>query len=347
MSTISLPQPPPNHQCQCHYKYVPYDIFDTNWLGDTCRLPLQQSMHNTRHKDEERYQKGTLVWVMLSKGKPKQPKATIANDSNGRGYQALALHKKRRDKKNIRRANNNDAAISNNGDVARGENVANIGQVDKCENNAKQQQTGSEEGKETTTTLNHSLKKFFLRARVVSDDEEVLSTDDCGGEKKQQQQYDKRRILVRYSKGSTYRVRAYNLIPVLEPSDDEEVTVVNEEVRSRVVEEAPVVPPLVIIVPETSIYRRIIKIHTTSQDSFMEVGCDYGITVDKVYQSCIDGHVPKVWPVVNAADADEDKKKSDNDDKKNEDEKEQNDSSRVSCLGVDRSKESIDIANER
>ena len=111
-------------------------------------------------------------------------------------------------------------------------------------------------------------------------------------------------------------------MPVLEPT-------VQSDVNN--------LPPLVVIVPETNIYRRVAKIHTTPEDSFMEIGCDYGITVDKIYKSLEEaGDVPKVWPPVEieggvngTAEGNEET------------------SDRVACLGVDRSTESIDIANER
>jgi hypothetical protein len=90
---------------------------------------------------------------------------------------------------------------------------------------------------------------------------------------------------------------------------------------------------MVIVTPETHIYRRIAKTHTTPDDSFMEIGCDYGITVDKIRRAMEDaGDVPVVWPLgaecltaplASLEDAG------------------------VSCLGIDRSHESIAIANER
>jgi hypothetical protein len=106
-------------------------------------------------------------------------------------------------------------------------------------------------------------------------------------------------------------------------------------------------PPMVIVTPETHIYRRIAKTHTTPDDSFMEIGCDYGITVDKIRRAMEEaGDVPIVWPmdcVRNEADcagthqhtmAEVRLQEHQGDDK-------------VLCLGVDRSKESIDTANER
>lgn len=88
-------------------------------------------------------------------------------------------------------------------------------------------------------------------------------------------------------------------------------------------------PPLVIVTPETHIYRRIARAHTTPDDSFMEIGCDYGITVDKIRKAMEDaGDVPRVWPIEDGI---------------NDTPKE----AKCSCLGIDRSQESIGIANER
>jgi hypothetical protein len=73
----------------------------------------------------------------------------------------------------------------------------------------------------------------------------------------------------------------------------------------------------------------------------MEIGCDYGITVDKIRKSMEEaGDVPLVW------------KNDDSEEGGNGEDKVQNTElneveERVPCLGVDRSVESIDIANER
>ena len=108
-------------------------------------------------------------------------------------------------------------------------------------------------------------------------------------------------------------------------------------------------PPLVVLVPETNIYRRVAKVHTTPDDSFMGIGCDYGITVEKIRRSLEEaGTVPEVWP--------QDEKVElighDNDD---DDEngyggakqEAEGGNHRASCLGIDKSKESINIAIER
>lgn len=67
------------------------------------------------------------------------------------------------------------------------------------------------------------------------------------------------RLLVRYPKGSTYRVRRTNLIPVLEHQSH-----------------------LVLVASETNDYRRTAIVHTREEDHFLEIGCDFGILVDSV-----------------------------------------------------------------
>lgn len=120
--------------------------------------------------------------------------------------------------------------------------------------------------------------ELFLKARVVSDNEG--------------------RVLVRYPKGSEYRVRRSNLIPVLEPPCDK----------------------IVLVTAETPEYRRACVVHTY-RESFLEIGCDFGITVDRV-QASLAGAVPRIAgeevPVEEPR-----------------------------CLGIDKSPESIFIAMDR
>lgn len=336
MSSLSLPQPPPiesdvdRNQC---YKYVPYDVFETDWLGDPRRLQSSMMMKNNNADDENnaRYAAGTLVWVLLSKGKPKQPKYRNNTQS---GYNALAIHKKRRDKKNKRK--NIDETAQSPKEEAKNQDEKNVPSNDIGSQKSNDVVTSYE------TTLNHSRKEFFIRARVISDDE-VLSEVVGGGHQSSAKKRGERRVLVRYSRGATYRVRACNLIPVLEPSVHNNIDALPSTVSSQTNHEAKLqksvtTPPLVILVPETNIYRRVAKVHTTPDDSFMEIGCDYGITVDKIHKSLEEaGDVPKVWPV--------EKNPNSSSDDINAEEKGKDD--RASCLGIDRSKESIDIANER
>lgn len=86
--------------------------------------------------------------------------------------------------------------------------------------------------------------QLYMRARVVSSS---CEDDDAD------------RVLVRYPKGSTYRVRRSNLMPVLEHQTH-----------------------LILVTAETSDYRRIATVHTRIEDHFLEIGCDFGILVDSV-----------------------------------------------------------------
>jgi hypothetical protein len=45
------------------------------------------------------------------------------------------------------------------------------------------------------------------------------------------------------------------------------------------------IPHIVLVVPETSLYRRLCVVHTLPNDHFVEIGCDSGTTVDRVYQT--------------------------------------------------------------
>ncbi len=297
----SLPQPPLGGNDK-QYAYVTYDGLETDWLGDELRLRSRLMGSSSKSNTDEvncnhyggRYSPGTLVWVLLSKKKPKD----VQNSNSG--YHDTALHKKRRNKKN-----------KNKGSV----------DIESEEPNREASTQNSNEGQHNdghesnqAPLYNRSKKEFFLRARVISDDEVV-------NDESSEQERSKRRVLVRYSKGATYRVRAYNLLSVLEPSVHNDA-----------------LPPLVVVTPETHIYRRIAKVHTTPEDSFMEIGCDYGITVDKIQTSIEEaGDVPKEWPPETNNEVAVDENKED----------EGGFRTRVSCVGVDRSIESIDIANER
>jgi hypothetical protein len=68
------------------------------------------------------------------------------------------------------------------------------------------------------------------------------------------------RFLMRYPKGSTYHVKRDNLLPVLQESH------------------------LVIVLPETNLYRRWALVHTRHNDSFCEIGCDVGILVHRIWE---------------------------------------------------------------
>lgn len=78
--------------------------------------------------------------------------------------------------------------------------------------------------------------------------------------------HENERILVQYSKGSTYRVRRCNLSPVLEHASN-----------------------FVLVASETNDYRRLATIHTTINDHFIEIGCDFGILCDSVVAKTVLG----------------------------------------------------------
>jgi hypothetical protein len=110
-------------------------------------------------------------------------------------------------------------------------------------------------------------------------------------------------VLVRYSKGSEYRVRRSNLIPVLEPPCDS----------------------IVLVTPETPEYRRACVVHTY-RESFLEIGCDFGITVDRVRLASLRGGSTVARIAGDEVVPIEEEPR---------------------CLGIDKSPESIDIAMNR
>ncbi|GAX20360.1 hypothetical protein FisN_9Hh072 [Fistulifera solaris] len=103
--------------------------------------------------------------------------------------------------------------------------------------------------------------ELFLLAQVVGyepfDDKQESSPSNLG------------RVRVRYPKGSTYACQPHRLIPVYASSSPHTTIIVS---------------------PETSEYRRLCVIHTLQ--SFLEIGCDYGVTVHRVHTQ---GQIPLVW----------------------------------------------------
>lgn len=160
--------------------------------------------------------------------------------------------------------------------------------------------------------------ELFQRARIVQKCED----DD--------------RILIRYPKGSTYRVRQRNILPVLEPASS-----ISTSISCQ----------MVIVTSETCDYRRQAVLHTCVGESFLEIGCDFGSCTDRVRHAL-------TMPTVSRDDYDDDDEKiylcnasykegeqlgrendgptSDDDNKKS-----------VAAIGIDKSTESIRIAKER
>ena len=62
------------------------------------------------------------------------------------------------------------------------------------------------------------------------------------------------RITIQYPRGSTYKLRKEYLLPILQLDRQ------------------------IIVAPETDIYRRLCWVHTVPSDSFVEIGCDFGLT---------------------------------------------------------------------
>lgn len=152
---------------------------------------------------------------------------------------------------------------------------------------------GKKGGKSTTV---QRCAELFIRARVVQDDDGEPNSPSLAA----------RRILIRYPKGSTYRVKRQNLIPVL--STDEK---------------------LVVVYAETPNYRKGCVVHTCIGDSFLEIGCDYGPTVDRVQGALLEVTSVPEDPVDGPVMVPELLE------------------GKVHCLGIDKSQQSIDIAVER
>ena len=344
MQRAVLPQP--LRDC---YTYIPYDVLECDWLGDPRRLREALSNENANENSSSssssssdvslpllsRYAPGTLVWVLLSRGKKKSMiRPTVGNG----GGSALAIHKKRRDKKNQRRINN---VTTYNANII-------------CNKNDDHDEDDEVDADIDVVipNQNYSRKEFFLRARVISDDEETIiignkcnDDNNCNNDPTttmMEKRNNLRQVLVRYEGGTTYHVKAYNLIPILEPSLQQFQLLNNPTDYSLLVPKH-----IVLIVPETCIYRRLAKIHTTPQDSFMEIGCDFGITVNRIRESLVmAGNVPREWPpspttsTTTSVTVKQEECDINNDN-------EIKDMTKVSCLGVDKSKDSIDIANAR
>ena len=174
------------------YKYITHDQFEVDWLGSAERLQryFDGSYLNDDFKSATtRYEPGTLVWVLQSKGRQHSNFNTEAECTS------YMLHKKRRDKKHQRAMKK----IIANGDASSRHEMKEEVVDDAKITNETEKQTSREYGY-------HSKSEWFQRARVVSDEDPLK--DGASFEERMQ-----RRVKVRYSRGSTYRVRAFNLVP--------------------------------------------------------------------------------------------------------------------------------------
>ena len=125
----------------------------------------------------------------------------------------------------------------------------------------------------TLCFITHGTTAYFRRARVVEDEGTASNYSDND------------RILIRYPSGSTYRVRRNKVHPTLEEHANENHNNNNnnnnqQQSRRR---------RFVLIYPETPIYRQACVTHTYWEDSFLEIGCDGGNTVERVHRGLQEG----------------------------------------------------------
>ena len=188
---LTLPQPVDSNLQK--YKYITHDQLEVDWLG-SARTLHQHFDGSHASSNKARYEPGTLVWVLQSKGRQH------SNFNTEAACTSYMLHKKRRDKKHTR----TKKKLLANG----GQRSGNEDDIDVVTDNVKVKNENETiiKGPTNLTHGYHSKSEMFQRARVVCDDDPL--EDGVQFEKRML-----RRVMVRYSKGSTYRVRAFNLVP--------------------------------------------------------------------------------------------------------------------------------------
>ena len=131
-------------------------------------------------------------------------------------------------------------------------------------------------------------RRPYLKARVISDPA-FGKEGDVAGDENEGQDID-RRIEVVYPKGSTYRVRRDELYPIFEKSVDDPTYIFGTRNGTRRdtwhLAETGLLDKLVLVCTETDAYRRLCMLHVTRSDTFLEIGCDYGICIGAVLKSC-------------------------------------------------------------
>lgn len=167
----------------------------------------------------------------------------------------------------------------------------------------------------TLCFITHGTNAYFRRARVVEDDGTASNSGDSD------------RILIRYPSGSTYRVRRNKVHPTLEHGNHNDS---DNNKRRR----------YVLIYPETPIYRQACVTHTYWEDSFLEIGCDGGNTVERVHRGLQEGGFVAMDPcavepqgVVSSSSSPTTATTTMKD-------------GGIQCLGIDKSQFSIDTATE-
>ena len=103
------------------------------------------------------------------------------------------------------------------------------------------------------TPVRLMLSKGKNRAAQLSPHTVVLEENEEDGNEADD------RLTVRYAKGSTYKVRTKHILPITKENN------------------------LIIVVPETVDYRRLCIVQTPQDHSFIEIGCDFALTVGNVH----------------------------------------------------------------
>jgi hypothetical protein len=122
------------------------------------------------------------------------------------------------------------------------------------------------------------------------------------------------RIRVQYPKGSTYNVRSKFLLPIVD-------TLYMDQM---VLPSLPRSHSILLVYPETNLYRRACVLHTAVLEHFIEIGCAEGITCQRVYETSSNHHT-NTTVCTNGAEP----------------------SSRRIILGIDKSASSIRIARNK
>jgi hypothetical protein len=116
--------------------------------------------------------------------------------------------------------------------------------------------------------------ELFLRAVVV--ELEVQQGND--------------RIRVQYPKGSTYNVRSKFLLPIVDALYMDQMVLPSLLRRRGPIHASCCNKAIVLVYPETNLYRRACVLHTTVLEHFIEIGCAEGITCQRVYETSSNHH---------------------------------------------------------
>jgi hypothetical protein len=219
----------------------------------------------------------------------------------------------------------------------------------------------------SSSTINNSSRQrheLFMRARIVDPNviqrdvvEPTDSTTRPDGSDREAFAREER-VLVQYPAGSTYYVHVNHIIPILHSYHDNDTrgsSKIHPTHKNRVV----------VVWSETDLYRRCCMIHCVPEydDAFIEIGCDEGELIYKMSQSFL--FVPTPTPTASTTMIISSKKKKREDEIRGiivrdetdttQDSKKNNmittsrmeTQKKASVLGLDKSKQSIRIAQQR